>query len=238
MFVSQIAAVSFIYSSSIILLLHARRVSQSPSPVPPPSHPVIIPSLTTVPLIGQNICIWWRHEMEKFSALLTICVGNWLVPGEFPAQRPVTRRFDVFFDRRLNKRLSKQSWGWWFETPSRPLLHHRNEAHTQQYFMLHGSCIILFCGLEFCFDVNLSCRLFLQLSWEACQFSSNCQLIRTDIEKAVQTGLKILWLRKANGRLSDNCISYVYDGNVLFEAFSHLQAPWYDEFMCLCYHKT
>ena len=25
-------------------------------------------------------------------------------PGEFPAQRPVTRSFDVFFDLRLNKR--------------------------------------------------------------------------------------------------------------------------------------
>ena len=40
-------------------------------------------------------------------------------PGEFPAQRPVTRSFDVFFDlRRLNKRLRKQPWGWWFETLS------------------------------------------------------------------------------------------------------------------------
>ena len=39
-------------------------------------------------------------------------------PGEFPAQRPVTWSFDVFFDLRLNKRLSKQPWGWWFETPS------------------------------------------------------------------------------------------------------------------------
>ena len=37
--------------------------------------------------------------------------------GEFPSQRPVTRSFDVFFDLRLIKRLSKQSWGWWFETP-------------------------------------------------------------------------------------------------------------------------
>ena len=27
-------------------------------------------------------------------------------------------RFDVFFDLCLNKRLSKQSWGWWFEMPS------------------------------------------------------------------------------------------------------------------------
>ena len=31
------------------------------------------------------------------------------VTGEFPAQRPVTRSFDAFFDLRLNKRLSKQS---------------------------------------------------------------------------------------------------------------------------------
>ena len=48
------------------------------------------------------------------------------VPGEFPAQRPVTRNFDIFFDLRLNKRLSKQSRCWWFETPSRPLWRHRN----------------------------------------------------------------------------------------------------------------
>ena len=41
--------------------------------------------------------------------------------GQFPAQMPVTRSFDVFFDLCLNKRLSKQSYGWWFETPSRRL---------------------------------------------------------------------------------------------------------------------
>ena len=46
--------------------------------------------------------------METFSALLAICAGNSSVPGEFPAQRPVTRSFGVFFDLRLNKRLSKQ----------------------------------------------------------------------------------------------------------------------------------
>ena len=33
-------------------------------------------------------------------------------------QRPVTRSFDIFFDLDLNKRLSKQSWGWWLEAPS------------------------------------------------------------------------------------------------------------------------
>ena len=51
--------------------------------------------------------------METFSALLALCAGNSPATGEFPAQRPVTRSFDVFFDLRLNKRLSKQSWGWW-----------------------------------------------------------------------------------------------------------------------------
>ena len=44
--------------------------------------------------------------METFSALLAICVGNLPVPGEFPAQKPVTRSFDVFLDLRLNNRLS------------------------------------------------------------------------------------------------------------------------------------
>ena len=43
--------------------------------------------------------------METFSALLTLCAGNSPVTGEFPAQKPVTRSFDVFFDLRQNKRL-------------------------------------------------------------------------------------------------------------------------------------
>ena len=49
--------------------------------------------------------------METFSALLAICAGNSPVPSEFPAQRPVTQSFDVFFDLRVNKRLRKQLWG-------------------------------------------------------------------------------------------------------------------------------
>ena len=62
---------------------------------------------------------WLRHQMETFKFRVTgpLC-GEFTGPGEFPAQRPVTRSFDVFFDLRLNKRLSKQPWGWWFETPS------------------------------------------------------------------------------------------------------------------------
>ena len=41
--------------------------------------------------------------METVSALLAICAGNSPVPGEFPAQRPVTQGFDVFFDLRPDK---------------------------------------------------------------------------------------------------------------------------------------
>ena len=50
---------------------------------------------------------WWRHQMKTFSVLLALCAGNSSVTGEFPSQRPLTRSFDVFFDLRLNKRLSK-----------------------------------------------------------------------------------------------------------------------------------
>ena len=55
----------------------------------------------------------WRQQMETYSALRDLCAGNSPVTGEFPAQRPVTGSFDVFFDMRLNKQLGKQSWGWW-----------------------------------------------------------------------------------------------------------------------------
>ena len=68
---------------------------------------------------------WRRHQ--TFAALLAICAGNSPFTGELPAQWPATRSFDVFFDLRLNKRLSKQSWGWGFESLSRPLWRHCNE---------------------------------------------------------------------------------------------------------------
>ena len=66
--------------------------------------------------VDHDDVIKWKHFPRCW-----ICAGNSPVTGEFPAQRPVTRSFDVFFDLHLNKRLNKQWWGWWFETPSRPL---------------------------------------------------------------------------------------------------------------------
>ena len=45
-----------------------------------------------------------------------------------PHTKPAKRSFEVF-DLHLNKRLSKQWWGWWFEAPLCPLWRHCNETH-------------------------------------------------------------------------------------------------------------
>ena len=76
---------------------------------------------------------WWRHQMETFSALLAICARNSPVPGELPTQRPLTRSFDVYFYQRPNKRLSKQSGGWWFETLSCPFWRQCNVCLKMRY---------------------------------------------------------------------------------------------------------
>ena len=89
------------------------------------SSVIIVLSLTRFIHDGV-IMAWWRHQMEIFSALLALCAGNSHVTGEFPSQRPVTRSLDVFFDLRLDKRWSKQSWGWWFKTASSWLWRHCN----------------------------------------------------------------------------------------------------------------
>ena len=76
--------------------------------------------------------------MGTFSALLAPCAGNWPVPGELPTQKPVTRSFDVSLISALNKRLSKQSWGWWFKTPPGSLWRHCN---AMVWLELGGHCI-------------------------------------------------------------------------------------------------
>ena len=66
--------------------------------------------------------IKWKHFPRNWPFVR----GIHPVPGEFPAQRPVTRGFDVFFGLPPNKRLSKQWWGWWFGTLSSPFWRHCN----------------------------------------------------------------------------------------------------------------
>ena len=72
---------------------------------------------------------WWRHQMETISALLALCVGNSPVPVNSPHKRPVTRSFDL----RLNKRMSKQPWGCWFETLSWTWWRH--ETYTRHWIL-------------------------------------------------------------------------------------------------------
>ena len=92
-----------------------------------------------------RLITWWRHQMKTFSASLAICAGNSPVTGEFPAQRPVIRSFDVFFDLRPNEQLSKQSWVWWFETPSRPLWRHCT-SHSKVFTVQALMCVCYTCG--------------------------------------------------------------------------------------------
>ena len=82
--------------------------------------------------------------------------------GEFTGPRwiPLTKASDaelcVFFDLHLNKQFSKQSWGWWFETPSRPLWRHCNaethlgDCHVQQVYLAHQWVRVTFCRSEPC----------------------------------------------------------------------------------------
>ena len=65
----------------------------------------------------------WNGNIFHVTGL---CGGNSPVTGEFPAKKPVMRSFDVFFDLRLYKWLSKQWRGWWFKAPSCPLWRHYN----------------------------------------------------------------------------------------------------------------
>ena len=62
--------------------------------------------------LNKTMCIsWWRHQMETFSASRALCAGNSPVTGEFPAQRLVTRSFDVFFCVWINSWINNREAG-------------------------------------------------------------------------------------------------------------------------------
>ena len=65
--------------------------------------------------------IKWKHFLGTGPLCWEFTGHRWI-----SLKRPVTQRFDVFFDLRLNKRLSKQSRRRWFETPSCSLWRHCN----------------------------------------------------------------------------------------------------------------
>ena len=81
------------------------------------------------PCVSYNI----RHVrgmMTSSNGNIFRVTGHLCVEFTGPRWIPRTKASDAelwcFFDLRLNERLSKKSWGWWLETPSRPLRRHRN----------------------------------------------------------------------------------------------------------------
>ena len=63
--------------------------------------------------------IKWKHILRYWPFVQ----GIHGPPVNSPHKRQ-WRSFDVFFDLRMNKRLSKQWRGWWFDTPSHSLWRH------------------------------------------------------------------------------------------------------------------
>ena len=61
--------------------------------------------------------IKWKH-FPRYGPFVR---GIYRSPVNSPHKGQWRGAFMFLFDLRPNKRLSKQSWGWWFETPSRPL---------------------------------------------------------------------------------------------------------------------
>ena len=66
-----------------------------------------IKHLESYDLLVMDVIMMTSSNGNIFRVTGPLC-GEFTGPGEFPTQRPVTRSFDVFFDLRLNKPLSKQ----------------------------------------------------------------------------------------------------------------------------------
>ena len=77
-------------------------------------------------LCNHEDVIKWKH-FPRYCPLVRGIHRSWWIPR-------TKASFDVFlFNLRLNKQLSKQSRGWWFETPSSSLLRHWMMLRTFQY---------------------------------------------------------------------------------------------------------
>ena len=81
---------------------------------------LLLPTRTSFLINSKVTGALWNHEGNVKSVMWSF----W-----FYGRRNL--RLNVFFDLRLNKRLSKLSWGWWFETPSCSLWRHCNELLNQ-----------------------------------------------------------------------------------------------------------
>ena len=181
----------------------------------------------------KSVVSWWRHQMETFSALLAICAGNSPATGEFPAQRPVTRSFDVFCDLCLNKRLRKQSWDWWFETLSRPLWRHCDDRYCSWLFVLplHGLtsiCKNYYSSYLSCFTLTDICMW----NWpRKMEIICWCILVFY-IKSQHQDGHEWPYLRfQVCGPRKILTYNFEHDDVMIWKRFPH-QCPFVREFHC------
>ena len=89
------------------------------------------------PPVAHHDVIKWKHFPRYWPFVRGIHRSRWI-----PRTKATARSFDVFFDLRLNKRLRKQPWGWWFETLSWSLWRHRN-GRRQHWIYSIESCSAL-----------------------------------------------------------------------------------------------
>ena len=120
---SQITSLTIVYSAVYSGADRRKHQSSASLAFVPMNSPHKRPETRKMfPFDDHDDVIKWKH----FTRYWPFVRGIHRPLCEFSSQRPVTRSFDVFFDLRLNKRLSKQSWSWCFETLSSPLWRHSN----------------------------------------------------------------------------------------------------------------
>ena len=127
-------------------------------------------------------------------------MGTSPVTCEFPAHRPVTRSFGVFFDLRLIKRLSKQSWGWWFETLFCPLWRHYNESDPNCRFFSPCDLEILHMTLK---NNRASLLCYLNCPWARSMKLVHRYHFRWQIPPYIFWKVKLYFLKKSGGHVKE-----------------------------------
>ena len=118
-----------------------------------------------IPAIGIP---WWRHQMGTFPRYWPFVRGIHLSPGNSPHKGHC--RGALIFYLRLNKRLSKQSWGWWFETPSHPLWRHCN---ANPLLLNHGNYSLLWVFWRNDSPTQIFHRILVALRWVNIKLQEN-----------------------------------------------------------------
>ena len=126
-------------------------------------------------ILTHGDVIKWKH----FPRYWPFVRGIHQSPVNSPNKWPVTRSCDVSFDLRLNKRLNKQSWGWWFETLSCPLWRHCNVSLLCKIVCRHGT-YNMFVRYFMCLRLNLFFRFSWCILWK-CFYFYHTTIIKSEI---------------------------------------------------------